>query len=184
MPGMDGYEATRIIRSREKPGVRVPILAVTAHALPDEREKVIAAGMDDHLTKPVTVRRLAEALGRWLGAAELDGTDDAPPSSTVTAALDPEVRRSAKVARLFLEQLPRQLEALTVAARSANATELRAAAHKLKGSCFGVGATRLAAVCEAMEAQPANAVARLADLEREHAAVRAALEAELSAAKA
>lgn len=66
MPEMDGYEATRRIRQREQmEGKHTPIIALTAHATPEEREKCFAAGMDDHIAKPVTREVLEGALRKW-----------------------------------------------------------------------------------------------------------------------
>jgi len=69
MPGMDGYEATRRIRSWEETnsgGRRVPIVAVTAHAMKGDRERCLAAGMDDYMTKPVEAGRLAATIAKWI----------------------------------------------------------------------------------------------------------------------
>lgn len=74
MPDLDGYEATRIFRQREqehKPGVRLPIVALTAHALESERQKCLAAGMDDYLGKPFTLEQLQGVLKKWLGLPRL-----------------------------------------------------------------------------------------------------------------
>jgi signal transduction histidine kinase/CheY-like chemotaxis protein len=71
MPELDGYEATREIRSREKGLQHIPILALTAHAMKDDDLKCKAAGMDDHLTKPLDRRRLEICLEHFLGNAEL-----------------------------------------------------------------------------------------------------------------
>ena len=69
MPGMDGFEATRRIREREAAGRRkVPIVAVTAHAIEGYRERCLQGGMDDYLAKPFEGAALAALLGRWLGA--------------------------------------------------------------------------------------------------------------------
>ncbi len=64
MPEMDGYEATRELRRCQNP--RVPIVALTASACKDDRERCLAAGMDDFLTKPVTLASLADVVGRWV----------------------------------------------------------------------------------------------------------------------
>lgn len=68
MPEVDGLEAARCIRDREQAGRHLPILALTADALPEDRERAIAAGMDDYLTKPLSPDRLRQVLDRWIGA--------------------------------------------------------------------------------------------------------------------
>src|ERR1700722_11270696 len=71
MPELDGYEATREIRNRERGLQHIPIVALTAHAMKDDDLKCRAAGMDDHLTKPLDRRRLEICLEHFLGNAEL-----------------------------------------------------------------------------------------------------------------
>jgi two-component system, sensor histidine kinase and response regulator len=67
MPGMDGLELTRIVREREKEtGAHLPIIAVTANALPGEAERCRAAGMDDYLAKPIEIKNLRSAMERWI----------------------------------------------------------------------------------------------------------------------
>ena len=67
MPVMDGYEATRRIRASGHPRAQVPIIALTAHALAEDRQRCEAAGMNDYLPKPVTSEALAGVLQRHLG---------------------------------------------------------------------------------------------------------------------
>jgi PAS domain S-box-containing protein len=65
MPDMDGYEATRAIRASEHNGARIPIVALTAHAIAGAREECLASGMDDYVPKPVALAALEQALLRW-----------------------------------------------------------------------------------------------------------------------
>ena len=69
MPELDGYEATAILRERES-GRRIPIVAITANAMPEDRARCLEAGMDDYLIKPVRIEDIRGALQRWLDAAE------------------------------------------------------------------------------------------------------------------
>jgi CheY-like chemotaxis protein len=68
MPQLDGYDATREIRGQETGGRRVPIIAVTAHAMTSDRDACLEAGMDDYISKPIRPGELEAALGRWVPA--------------------------------------------------------------------------------------------------------------------
>jgi signal transduction histidine kinase/DNA-binding response OmpR family regulator/HPt (histidine-containing phosphotransfer) domain-containing protein len=164
MPVVDGYEATRQIRQLENDGERMAIIAVTAHAMVGEREKALAAGMDDYVTKPLNTRILREALERWWPRESMWPCQPAsvppPPPAPNDAALDPTVERSPGVVRVFLRHVPDQLASLASALSSNDPEGLRAAAHKLKGSCLSVGVPRMAALCESLEAEPDASDAR------------------------
>jgi signal transduction histidine kinase/ActR/RegA family two-component response regulator len=67
MPVMNGYEAARVIRHEESPGCHIPIIALTANAFSEDRERCLAAGMDDYLKKPVTRDLLVQTVARWAG---------------------------------------------------------------------------------------------------------------------
>jgi len=67
MPEMDGYEATETIRDIEGRGEHIPIIAMTAAAMEGDRERCMAAGMDDFITKPVRLDAVSTVLTRWVG---------------------------------------------------------------------------------------------------------------------
>ncbi len=167
MPDMDGFELTRQIRAEEAtgPGSRhTPIVALTANALKGEAEKCLAAGMDGYLTKPLTLDRLREAVGRWM-SAPADGT----PGER-TGATAPPIDRLV-VARMFGDN-PAMIERVLQRFREAGAglvAEIVAAgedpprlidlAHKLKGAARAAGAVRLGDLAAALEQSGSTAAA-------------------------
>ncbi len=74
MPGMDGFEATAAIRAEEGDAEHIPIVAMTAHAMPSDRERCLASGMDDYLTKPISVEQLRAVIARWREHAPVAAT--------------------------------------------------------------------------------------------------------------
>ena len=94
MPEMGGLEATRIIREREavpaisRPVMHTPIIALTAHALPSDREQCLAAGMDDYLSKPFTLEALHVTLARWLSQPAAEASASAPEEQAEATRLD------------------------------------------------------------------------------------------------
>lgn len=155
MPVLDGYSAARQIRLWESGRSRVPIIALTAHALPDEKDKVLAAGMDDYLSKPLRPQSLERLLERCVRGqrSTLAPSGVSPPPPDETPELDPEVPRSQKLIGLFLDRMPVQLDSLDAALDAADLEALKRAAHKMKGGCLSLGALRMARVAASIEDQ-------------------------------
>ncbi|MBI5522223.1 MAG: response regulator [Desulfarculus sp.] len=159
MPEMDGYEATRAIRGLEGAARRTPIVAMTAHALPGDREKCLAAGMDDYVSKPVRPGDLAAALRRQLGDAPAPDTPSAalgqgPPAldlAELLARLEGQRQMAADLLRLSLAGLEGQMAGLRVRLAAGDGPGLGQAAHALKGELASLAAVRAAGAAAALE---------------------------------
>jgi signal transduction histidine kinase/CheY-like chemotaxis protein len=150
MPEMDGMQATRAIRERERTtgAQRIPIVAMTAHAMRGDRERFLAAGMDGYIAKPFEVHQLYEAV-------ESVSRDEPEPEKPKTespakdvfvyeealrrAGGDPQTLR--ELVKVFFEEMPQLRERIRTAIHSGDAQELERASHTLKSSAqtFGAG---------------------------------------------
>ncbi len=146
MPVLDGLDATRRLRQREAEtgAARVPVIAMTARAMDEDREGCLAAGMDGYLSKPLDQRVLFETLAQLGGAAEMpigvgmNSRDIAPVIS------DPALVRH--VATLFLSTAPGQIARLTRALEEGDAAQARSVVHSLRGAAaYFAGAETAAA---------------------------------------
>jgi two-component system, sensor histidine kinase and response regulator len=162
MSGMDGFAAARAIRAQEQPGSpRVPIVAVTAGATQRDREECDAAGMDDFISKPVTLQDLAGVLGRWLGFDAAGIASMPAPMGTGSGAVEEVTLRAlredleepafSRFVRAYLDELPGRTIAIRRSVEVADPAGLRDAAHALKSSSAAVGAARLASLCAELE---------------------------------
>ncbi len=205
MPVMDGYTATRAIREWEGNQRHVPIIALTAHAMAGERDKVLAAGMDDYLAKPLRAHSLERMLERYVnaetGARDQSNGSDTPRVSAHESLspsqprpnkneslveLDMSIKRSPRLVELFVSRVPDNLQNLDDAIDIGNAKAVRASAHKLKGSCLAVGAERMAKEAESLQLEAeagdlTQACDRAKTLWSQYDRVIAALEAETPA---
>ena len=174
MPEMDGLEATAAIRERERGhGRRVPIVAMTAHAMKGDRERCLAAGMDAYLAKPLQPSELIRHDRTAHAGATLD-------KARLLERVGGDRRALAGIARIFLADAPRQLAELRRAVATADARALRAAAHTLKGAAANFAAAGVTdAALELQQIGDAGemgeAKAALERLEVELAALRRAL---------
>jgi two-component system, sensor histidine kinase and response regulator len=172
MPEVDGFEATRQIRLAENGnGHHVPIIAMTALAMPADRERFLAAGMDDYLSKPIRSGELDEIIQRWLpgdepqAEASVQGNGDGSSSNGVSAAtedvldqaiiiqlrdtMQPQMRQ--QLIDTFEEQLDHCVDDIVIAVGRGDHGEVRRVAHLLKGSSASLGANRLWLCCRRLE---------------------------------
>ena len=188
MPEMDGLEATRCIRQmEEKSGLRIPIIAMTAHALKGDRERCEAAGMDDYLSKPIRFEKLTDKLHRWGGsmlrAVKLPKESPASIGSMIHKRSErPVINRKKALEQMmgdeslltvlmndFSATAPDQATSLAEAVWAGDAVRVNREAHKLKGSAASLWAEQIAAVAGRLEkigesgdlSQAASAVAEL-----------------------
>jgi PAS domain S-box-containing protein len=191
MPEMDGFEATACIRRAEASGRRIPIIAMTASALEGDRERCLAAGMDDYVSKPVTIEDLGRVLKHWTAGAPREASPSEGGSAHVDAtvleelrALDGDGQILSEIVGMFLKTGPQRLAGLDEAYARGDALALERLAHSFKGVAANVGARSLMSVCAQVEKMAtAKALAGMADalaaVAAEHAAVRTTLELEL-----
>ncbi len=188
MPEKDGSEATAEIRIFEGEDRHTTIVAVTAHALEGDREKCIAAGMDDYLSKPVKIDALRKMLDAW--TAEPTEWPEELSDETGSEVLDRTVLSSyaelqqqgepdlvIKLIDLFLSRSSASIVSLKNAASEGDMAEIVRQGHDLKGSAGNIGAGAVAELGARIERSngPANAAELAAILEREYEKVRAIL---------
>ncbi len=167
MPEMDGYETTREIRRREGSSKHTTIIAMTANALESDREKCLAAGMDDYVSKPVKSEELTRVLQIWedhrVGAPETIGA--APPAAhgpespvdlSVLASFEPLQEEGGpdlicELIETLLRDMPQRIIELRKAADGGDALALKRVAHALKGSSANFGARQMATLSENLE---------------------------------
>jgi two-component system sensor histidine kinase/response regulator len=187
MPNVDGYEATGRIRASERDGVRLPVIAMTAHAMAGDRERCLAAGMDDYMSKPLRPEVLDEMLERWLGVAPVGHEPVEAEDDAVEALIDAARMRTFRtdypdivdqLLGLFLQSTPPLLDELRAAV---NGEERRRVAHKLKGSCQNIGATFMATLCQSLETAEGDVSGTLDELKEAFSSTEAALRKELVA---
>ncbi len=181
MPEMDGMEATRVIRERQRDRAQYPnykssivIVAMTANAMTGDREKCIAGGMDDYLSKPIRPEDVRKVIERWASTATVPeapattaapsapSTPAAPTSTNEPAPVDMERLLDftngnpddlRELILLYLKQTGEQVEQLAAAVQSGSAPEVRRLAHSCAGASATCGMARIVPLLRELEKQ-------------------------------
>jgi CheY-like chemotaxis protein len=153
MPVMDGYTTARKIRNELKSDM--PIIAMTAHAMPGEKEKCLSYGMNDYIAKPVKQEHLSRLISRFTSFVQPGSEEDARDAGTmsndykyINLGYLQEVGAGDKVyeretARKFLQAIPLAMEALEHSVKEGNEQQMRAIAHNLKTTISVMGLNEL-----------------------------------------
>ncbi|MGZ8778897.1 MAG: response regulator [Thermoanaerobaculia bacterium] len=164
MPDMDGYEATRRIRQMAEPRRDIPVIAITAHALAGEREKCIAAGMNDYLAKPVSLEQIGAVIRLWasresrvtVAAPDVMEQDDQYVLDRERVSSFLAISRTQEgflegLVKTFREDGPSRIDALRSAAANGDSHDLALAAHAMRSSSGSVGAKRMLTMASSLE---------------------------------
>jgi CheY-like chemotaxis protein/HPt (histidine-containing phosphotransfer) domain-containing protein len=178
MPGLDGYDTTALIRLTEAHEEHVPIIALTANAIQGEREKCLAAGMDDYLSKPIRMQMLREVLAKWLPSKKIYSDSSSILEFEFAATEDLEAVRQffgagfTELAQLFKTDSAKRIASLRAA--GGDMQQIALTAHVLSGSCASIGARTLSELCQSLEAEERTGTpqekieARITEIVREY----------------
>ncbi|MDQ3980563.1 MAG: response regulator [Actinomycetota bacterium] len=196
MPEMDGFEATREIRRREGGDRHIPIIAMTASATEADRQRCMAAGMDDYIPKPVRIESIETALEHWIRGGSPGPSQSetpAPAEEVLDLSLLEQLRDLGpgddgadlftKLVETFARESATRVAELRDAAQNGDFARLLRVAHTQRGSSAVMGAGALASACAALEAASRGSDIeevreRLKDIEAELERATAALESE------
>jgi PAS domain S-box-containing protein len=166
MPNMDGLEATRQIRALDGKAANTPIIAMTANAFADDRHKCMEAGMNDFISKPISIDGLLDRLAHWVSPAapipvaenraepdSADGDEAELMDQQVLADLENETSRElvTEIIGIFIKETGERLADLREAGTRQDSPSVIAAAHAVKSSAVTFGALRLQAAAGRVE---------------------------------
>ncbi len=160
MPELDGFQATARIREKERTtGTHIPIIAMTAHAMMGDRERCLAAGMDDYISKPIQPEELFKLIAKLAPGPEPPaGPAPGPELQAVVfdrtvalAQVEGDQELLAELVQLFARDCPRLLAELKQAIASGEGVSVERAAHTMKGSASSFGAQQVVALAQQLE---------------------------------
>ncbi|WP_052507381.1 PAS domain S-box protein [Desulfonatronovibrio magnus] len=162
MPGMDGLEATRKIRQLEKNTntTRIPIIALTAHAMTEDKNKSIKAGMDDYLTKPVRTQDISKTLQKWINMNTEPASHQPRPDIQIPRVFDhaafldrimDDIDLAREIIAVFLETVPDKIGTIKKELASGQNISIKKSAHAIKGTAANTGCNTLSDIAAKLE---------------------------------
>jgi len=157
MPVLDGYTATQQLRQKEGDKKHTIVIAMTAHALAGDREKCLAAGMDDYISKPVNFDRLQKTIEQWMNSNHSSNPNRDLSALVNFDRLSEIVGRDRgfqlEILRDFVDAAPRYIDNLKAAATSKNVSETVSFAHQLKGASSTAALQTLPDIAKAIQTE-------------------------------
>ena len=155
MPDMDGYETTTVVRtSRDARYCDIPIIALTASAIKGDRERCLAAGMNDYLTKPVEMAVLATAIGKWTSnpkSHSLKTINATHITKLIDMAQGKDIEFLEEILDLLKITVPPSLDNMRNSVSGQNLKQLQFEAHRLKGTSGNLGAQSVQDLCNQLQ---------------------------------
>lgn len=160
MPEMDGLLATKIIRKRElSTGSHVPIVAMTAHAMREDRDRCIAVGMDDYLSKPVDPKTLREMINKWLPLQQSKQSDLDISEASLDLSKPVNIENikakfgagGKELIKMFVDDAPLQIVKFRESLQDKDFEGMADTAHKVRGVCAVLGIAHMETTCHAIE---------------------------------
>jgi len=166
MPEMDGLESTRELVRKYPPDQRPKIIAMTANAMEGDRERCLEAGMDDYISKPVTVEEIKNSLSKWGNEIKQEKIKRFDPNDIMDWKMldsircldlgDDEGSLLLELVQVFMDEFPQNLAELQLHLKERKADLVRKTAHKMKGSGANLGAKGFAKICYKLELMGKN----------------------------
>jgi len=168
MPEMDGFQATRAIRELEASSDRhIPIIAMTAQAMPNDRDACIESGMDDYIAKPITAQRLDQALARWIaGSGDSSNLLNHAAATSMLQQGKSEYatkmnewensfgnKAAVQLMSAYVENIKANLDSLTPSLEQKDTKTAKSLAHALKGMCLNCCSEETSKLCKQMESE-------------------------------
>jgi len=159
MPEMDGLEATRLIREREKKtGKHIPIIALTAHAFEEDKKRCLEAGMDAYTTKPIKIQELLniikDVFSKYKNIVKKEKKTIKKPSFNLNKAMDivdKDEEFLKELLELFVSDYPKKLKKIKEAIQNKDTETISEVAHSLKGACGNIGLDKAYELCLEIE---------------------------------